>query len=145
MLAYRKVEGETKGEGHGDGGSHSPAEVAPMRRWEDWERSRLRKQKREERRRREFARQHGAFTTGNGEQHLAPERYTESTYEGSDRASVASSDDQWGDNVGNYDERGSQFPPPPPGLHALANGNNIPYGAGKTIDANDLEAMLDAG
>ncbi|KZV61764.1 glycosyltransferase family 2 protein [Peniophora sp. CONT] len=139
----RKVEGEAKDTGHGEGKGASAAASVPLRRWEDWERSRLRKQKREERRRREFARQHGAFTTGNGD-HLAPNGYTESTYEGSDRASVASSDDQWGDNVGNYDERGSQFPPPPPGLHALANGNN-PYGAGKTIDANDLEAMLDAG
>lgn len=52
------MEGEGKGEGHGDGGGHLNGPELPLRRWEDWERSRLRKLRREERRRRDFERAH---------------------------------------------------------------------------------------
>lgn len=65
-----------------------------------------------------------------------------SQYDGSDAASVTSSEDQWGANIGEYNENHTQYPPPPPGLipvpqHALANA--------KTIGENDLEAMLESG
>ena len=53
---YRKVEGEGKDQGHGSDGRKDTGPAVPMRRWEDWERSRLRKLKREERRRRDFER-----------------------------------------------------------------------------------------
>ena len=55
------MEGERKDTGHGEGKGVSTAQSVPLRRWEDWERSRLRKIRREDRRRREFARQHGGF------------------------------------------------------------------------------------
>ncbi|KAJ2969608.1 hypothetical protein NUW54_g12923 [Trametes sanguinea] len=57
----RKVEGEAKGEAHGDGAHAHGVNNIPMRRWEDWERSRLRKIRREERRRRDLERMQGAF------------------------------------------------------------------------------------
>ncbi|CAG8675131.1 4681_t:CDS:2, partial [Acaulospora morrowiae] len=51
----RKVEGETKGDDHGKKeGSFDPSKV-PLKRWEDWERNRLRRLKRNERQRQQQA------------------------------------------------------------------------------------------
>ncbi|KAF8756904.1 Glycosyltransferase like family 2 [Rhizoctonia solani] len=50
---------EGKDTGHGDGGG--VAAQVPLRRWEDWERSRLRKLKREEKRRREMERAYANY------------------------------------------------------------------------------------
>ena len=109
-----------------------------MRRWEDWERSRLRKIRREEKRRREFERQHGAYIGGNGELTVRSEVFSQ--YDGSDTVSVASSDDDhWGAQIGGYNENSVQYPPPPVGLmpHALASA--------ETVAAGELEAMLEVG
>jgi chitin synthase len=109
-----------------------------MRRWEDWERSRLRKLKREERRRREMERAHGGFIQGDRE-FLAPDR---SQLDWSDSQSVASSDDDhWGTQIGAYNEHSTQYPPPPtafiPRGEALQNA--------ETVGAAELEAMLETG
>ncbi|KAH9940523.1 glycosyltransferase family 2 protein [Epithele typhae] len=124
----RKVEGEGKGEGHGDGHGASGIANVPMRRWEDWERSRLRKLRREEKRRRD-----------NGE--LVPRNEVWSQYDGSDTFSVASSDDDhWGAQIGGYNENSAQYPPPPVGLtHATA------LTSAETVAGEDLEAMLEVG
>ncbi|OJA11306.1 hypothetical protein AZE42_10520, partial [Rhizopogon vesiculosus] len=63
----RKVEGEAKGDGHGSGSGVFDGSSVPLRRWEDWERSRLRKLKRDERRRRDLERMHpsGYMTSEN--------------------------------------------------------------------------------
>ncbi|KAJ2013729.1 hypothetical protein GGI06_003740, partial [Coemansia sp. S85] len=45
----RKVHGEGKDKGHGDEGGHFDASSVPMKRWEDYERKRLRSIKRKER------------------------------------------------------------------------------------------------
>ncbi|KAI0029717.1 glycosyltransferase family 2 protein [Vararia minispora EC-137] len=133
----RKVEGEGKDTGHGEGKGISAAASVPLRRWEDWERSRLRKIKREEKRRREFARAHpGGFVAG--DEYLSVRSAVESTYDGSDAASVTSSEDHWGANIGGYNENNMQYPPPPVGLHSLPSG-------GKLIGEDDLEAMLESG
>lgn len=113
----------------------------PLRRWEDWERSRLRKLRREERRRREFERAHPQGFNPN-EEYLGVRSEVHSQYDGSDTVSVTSSDDQWGHNIGEYNENNTQYPPPPPGLHSL------PQQAlqnAKVIGGDDLEAMLEAG
>jgi len=138
----RKVEGEAKGEGHGDGGGKVYAETIPMRRWEDWERSRLRKLRREERRRRELERSHpGGFLTSDGEFLQAP--YAPSQYDGSDTISVASSDDDhWGPQIGGYNEHNTQYPPPPATL--LVSPNEA-FQSAKTVDGAELEAMLESG
>ncbi|KAI1796335.1 glycosyltransferase family 2 protein [Ganoderma leucocontextum] len=134
----RKVEGERKGEAHGEGVAVVGAASVPMRRWEDWERSRLRKIRREERRRREFERAHGAYIGSNGELTARSEVFSQ--YDGSDTVSVTSSDDDhWGAQIGGYNENSTQYPPPPVGLmpHAL--------GSAETVASSDLEAMLEAG
>ncbi|KAF7428378.1 hypothetical protein PC9H_007601 [Pleurotus ostreatus] len=132
----RKVEGETKGEAHGEGDGQVATSV-PMRRWEDWERSRLRKLRRDERRRRDFERQHGGYVTGD----LLSARMG-SQYEGSDTVSVTSSeDDQWGPQIGGYNEQDVKYPPPPTGLF-------VPHdmlSSAKTVDKSELEAMLNSG
>ncbi|KAI0700915.1 glycosyltransferase family 2 protein [Cytidiella melzeri] len=134
----RKVEGESKGEGHGDGGPVRGGITIPLRRWEDWERSRLRKLRREERRRREFEKQHGGYMTANGE--LSVRSDTISQYDGSDTMSITSSeDDHWGGQIGGYNENHPLYPPPPIGLNAQA------FASGESIAASDMEAMLEVG
>jgi len=113
--------------------------AVPFRRWEDWERSRLRKLKREERRRRDFERSHpGGYLTGEGD--LLGTRISQ--YDGSDTLSLASSDeDHWGTQIGGYNEYNAKYPPPPVGLH-------IPHDtlrAAKTVGGAELEAMLETG
>jgi len=134
----RKVEGEAKAEGHGGGGPAASKSSVPLRRWEDWERSRLRKIRREERRRKDLERMQGAYISANGE--LTARHDVYSQYDGSDTVSVASSeDDQWGAQIGGYNENSTAYPPPPLGLqqHALASA--------EAIAAEDMQAMLDAG
>ncbi|KAE8227976.1 hypothetical protein CF326_g7108 [Tilletia indica] len=69
----RKVEGEVVDKsGHGEGkkGELTTAEAeaaVPLRRWEDWERSRLRKLKREEKRRKDLEKQFGAGFYNDGD------------------------------------------------------------------------------
>ena len=138
-MICRKVEGERKGEGHGNGSGKPNLPAVPLRRWEDWERSRLRKLKREERRRKEMERAHGGFIQGDREFLVAPDR---SQLDWSDSMSVASSDDDhWGTQIGAYNEHSTQYPPPPvlkvPRGEELANA--------ETVGAAELEAMLETG
>ena len=130
------MEGESKGEAHGDGPAATEAINVPLRRWEDWERSRLRKLKREERRRREMERLQGTYTGANSDL-LTPRT---STYDGSDTYSVTSSeDDHWGAQIGGYNEMNPAYPPPPLALMSQPNAS------AETIAASDLEAMLEVG
>ena len=113
-----------------------------MRRWEDWERSRLRKLRREERRRREMER---AFPNGYNGHMLAPAFRDEvrSQYDGSDTLSIASTDDdQWGVNIGGYNEHHPAFPPPP--MNVLLPKEEILKEA-EIVGGADLEAMLEVG
>ncbi|KAJ3518120.1 hypothetical protein NLJ89_g73 [Agrocybe chaxingu] len=139
---FSKVEGEAKGDGHGGGGKGGRGAEVPMRRWEDWERSRLRKLKREERRRRDFERlQAGGYMTGDREYLAAPD--ARSQYDGSDTVSLSSSDDDhWGTQIGAYNERDTQFPPPPVGL-ILPPGGALE--TAKTVGGAELQAMLEMG
>lgn len=131
----RKVHGESKAEAHGGGGSKLNVPAVPMRRWEDWERSRLRKLKREERRRKEFERMHPSG-------YLAADDMR-SQYDGSDTLSLASSDeDQWGAQIGGYNEHNAQYPLPPVGL--LLPQQDALHSA-QTLDGAELEAMLELG
>jgi chitin synthase len=136
------VEGEAKGEAHGEGAGTFDGSSVPLRRWEDWERSRLRKLKRQERRKRELER---AFPNGyeGGESSLVvPSSTRTSQYDGSDTMSLASSaeDDQWGGQIGGYNENSAQYPAPPVGLYQSDS-----LAGAKTVGAGDLEAMLEMG
>lgn len=136
--SYRKVEGEAKGEAHGEGAAVRGGVNIPLRRWEDWERSRLRKLRREEKRRREFEKQHGSYMTANGELSVRSDTYSQ--YDGSDTMSITSSeDDHWGTQIGGYNENHPLYPPPPVGLNARA------MVSAESIAASDLEAMLEVG
>jgi chitin synthase len=134
----RKVEGEAKGEAHGEFSGKFTVISVPLRRWEDWEKSRLRKLRREEKRRREFERLHaGGGYTGN--EYLRGD--VRSQYDGSDTVSVASSDDDhWGAQIGEYNENSAQYPAPPVPL--VLKHSNV---SGETLGAADLEAMLESG
>jgi len=112
-----------------------------MRRWEDWERSRLRKLKRDERRRRDFERAHpSGYHGGENSFLMAPD--ARSQYDGSDTLSLNSSDDDhWGTQIGGYNEHNAQFPPPPVGL--LPQDDKLQ--TAKTLGGAELEAMLEMG
>lgn len=114
-----------------------------MRRWEDWERSRLRKLKREERRRKDFERSHpSGYVAGEGELLSVRAFDARSQYDGSDTISVASSeDDHWGPQIGGYNENHTQYPPPPVGL--LLPRDQLQ--TAKTVGGAELEAMLEMG
>lgn len=137
------MEGEGKSEGHGGGGGRSNLPEVPLRRWEDWERSRLRKLRREERRRRDFERSHpSGYITGDGDLLGVRGADSRSQYDGSDTFSLNSSDDDhWGPQIGGYNEHHIEYPPPPVGL--------IPQDetlhSAKTVDGAELEAMLESG
>ncbi|KAL4074286.1 glycosyltransferase family 2 protein [Scleroderma citrinum] len=136
----RKVEGEAKGQSHDAGGGVFNGSSVPLRRWEDWERSRLRKLKREERRRKDMERMHpGGFLSA--ENDFLSVR-TGGQYDGSDTHSLASSDDDhWGLQIGAYNENSIQYPPPPVGLLARSQVASD----GKVIDSAEMEAMLESG
>jgi chitin synthase len=145
---YRKVEGEAKGAGHDDGkgtvvvGGTS----VPLRRWDDWERSRLRKIKREEKRRQDLLRAFPAELGGLDQgEFLAPRPLTLDRYStvDSDTYSLASSadDDVWGAQVGGYDENNVKYPPPPLGLFV----NPDTVSSAVTLGDGDMEALLEQG
>lgn len=145
----RKVEGEAKGAGgHGEGGGVFDGTSVPLRRWEDWERSRLRKIRRDERRRREMERQFPAgYSTENGNLGVRSQRSStqrsSSQYEPSDTQSVLSSDDDhWGPQIGGYNENNPAYPPPPTGV--LMPRSEM-LSSASTVNASDLEAMLEVG
>ncbi|KAF8332603.1 chitin synthase-domain-containing protein [Cantharellus anzutake] len=141
----RKVAGEGKDQGHGADGTVSAANAVPLRRWEDWERSRLKKLKREERRRRELAKNYPGGFHDNGEFLRATrEEFMPSFYEGSDTTSIASSaeEDKWGAQIGAYNENHSSFPLPPQTL--LAPETEVIQNA-ETVGMDELEAILDQG
>ncbi|KAJ6495575.1 glycosyltransferase family 2 protein [Mycena vitilis] len=137
----RKVEGEDKDKGHGADGGPAGAAV-PLRRWEDWERSRLRKLRREERRRRDFERmQPAGYFAGEGDMLSAHD--ARSQYDGSDTFSMHSSDDDhWGPQIGGYNEHNVKYPPPPVGL-LLPQEQALE--SAETLDSKELEAMLEMG
>ncbi|KAL8277525.1 hypothetical protein RQP46_010080 [Phenoliferia psychrophenolica] len=137
----RKVEGEVKGQ-DGHDGDNGIATAVTLRRWEDWERSRLRKIKRDEKRRREFERAfgnrfHGESGTGTGESSPDGLRaggggYAESQ---SDSTSIMSGDDSWGRQVGEYREDSTSEMPPPVGLYHIEDDL-------ETITGEDMELVL---
>ncbi|GAA5897239.1 uncharacterized protein JCM6883_006628 [Sporobolomyces salmoneus] len=133
----RKVAGEIKSKDDHSAGGGVAIEV-PLRRWEDWERSRLRKFKREEKRKREFEHQFGSRAV-----HAAPStRDGLSTYAESETASsYGGGDDQWGAHLGNYHEESGNFRPPPPGLFAVDEMSED----AETLDQHDLDIVLDQG
>ncbi|KZO98881.1 glycosyltransferase family 2 protein [Calocera viscosa TUFC12733] len=158
----RKVEGELKMQSHGGiTGTHDGTSV-PLRRWEDWERSRLRKLKRDERRRKEFERMqfgmhldpfsnvHAINGNGNGNGIGAPFQGREVVDDGydsamSDTVSIVSSneDDQWGTQIGGYNENSAQYAPPPITFGAEVDDHFIREA--KTVGKEELEAMLEEG
>ncbi|PWN47454.1 putative chitin synthase 7 [Violaceomyces palustris] len=139
----RKVEGEGKDLGHIEAEGVFAAANVPLRRWEDWERSRLRKLKREEKRRRELERQFGQgfYNDSDGDHdrkepgmplHLRPD---------SDSFSDTVSDvdeDRWGAQIGGYDE---SLPPPLAIVrHSVWVGDQE-----RVLGQHDLEMMLEKG
>jgi chitin synthase len=138
----RKVEGEGKDKGHVDEDESSYNVLAniPLRRWEDWERSRLRKMKREARRRAELEQQFGKGLYNEEKDHadqfLGPHS-RKSLDSFSDGASDLE-DDKWGAQIGGYDE---SLPPP----LAIVRHSVWVDGESTLVGAQDMEEMLEKG
>lgn len=112
-----------------------------MRRWEDWERSRIRKLKREAQRKRELERN---YPGGLRPAPRGPEQYSMafSEFDGDNSSLAPSEDDRWGAQVGGYNENSSQWAPPPatlmtPDLSILQTA--------ETLGGAELEAILERG
>lgn len=136
----RQVAGETRDKGHDHkAGGTIEVNAVPLRRWEDWERSRLRKIKRENKRKQEFARAFGTrkFHDGN-----TLSTYTDgesSRFDPSDTNSMFSAEeDRWGLQIGQYAEEPIGAVPPV-GLYQVDDNATI----AETVDHDKLEAMLD--
>ncbi|KDN52539.1 glycosyltransferase family 2 protein [Tilletiaria anomala UBC 951] len=138
----RKVEGEGKDTGHGDDDGTFSASSVPLRRWEDWERSRLKKLAREARRRQEFERQFGKGfyneEKDHQDQYLDPKSQLRNSFDSSDAASDFE-EDKWGAQIGGYDE--SQPPPP----LAIVRHSVFVDGENTLVGAQDMEEMLEKG
>jgi len=95
----RRVEGEIRSKGQDDKTAVFDGTTIPLRRWEDWERSRLRKLRREDKRRRDMEKQFGAGFHGDV---LVPGRgaYTRSEYESDAGSTFSGDDDVWGGEIG---------------------------------------------
>ncbi|GJJ06163.1 hypothetical protein Clacol_000352 [Clathrus columnatus] len=137
----RKVQGEAKGQEHDMGSGTTKGATIALRRWEDWERSRLRKQKREEKRRQDMAR---AFPKGypNNAGFLRADMRSQYTDQSDTISTTSSDEDQWGEQIGGYNEYSAQYPPPPPGL-LIPNHDMIQ--AAETVDGDTMAAMLENG
>ncbi|PVG02377.1 glycosyltransferase family 2 protein [Serendipita vermifera] len=136
----RKVEGEGKQKGHDEGGPLAEGTQVPMRRWEDWERSRIRKLKREAQKKRDMERH---YPGGLRSAPRGPEAYSMAFSEfNDDSTSLApSEDDRWGAQVGGYNENSSQWAPPP--LAFPPQGDVLQ--SAETVAGNELEAILERG
>ncbi|WFD01529.1 chitin synthase [Malassezia obtusa] len=148
----RKVMGEIKGESHAtvDDEIHDSLKHVPHRQWEDWERSRIRKLRRDERRRNEMQNQFGdgfyndAALDAPGDAHLLPAAAPAAEQDRDDAATVSSDlgEDRWGDQIGGYNE--NQLPP------ELLDGTR-PISVLQTnrlssmFSENDLEDLLQRG
>lgn len=112
-----------------------------MRRWEDWERSRIRKLKREAQRKRDLDRSYpGGLRPGP----RGPEQYSMafSEFDGDNSSLAPSEDDRWGAQIGGYNENSSQWAPPPATL-ALPDTSMLQ--TAETLGGAELEAMLERG
>lgn len=131
----RKIEGEVKGHGHGDAEGVFAAASVPLRRWEDWERSRLKKEKRVEKRRKDLE-AHFGDKFWNDQPHQDPQSHLipQPSRRESDSFSDSTQEDVWGAQIGVYEEAR----PPPTRIvrHTMVIENHDVLGAG------ELEAML---
>ncbi|PWN22475.1 hypothetical protein BCV69DRAFT_267874 [Microstroma glucosiphilum] len=149
----RKVAGEGKGEGGhggGEGDSVFAAASVPLRKWEDWERSRQNRQKRAEKRRREMEAQFGGkfwndqqdlrsqgSHSPDGDYTGAP-RTRHPHFRESDTWSETTEEDVWGAHVGVYEEAA---PPPTQVIrHTMIIDGD---GTADVLAAGELEAMLE--
>ncbi|OCF44544.1 chitin synthase 1 [Kwoniella heveanensis CBS 569] len=153
----RRVEGEIVSKaGHDDKTAVFEGTTIPLRRWEDWEKSRLRKLRREEKRRREMERQFGAGFHGPGgpgaaggyggdsDSLLGPGprgAWTRSDYESDSGSVFGSEEDVWGAEIGGYNEHNPAFPPPPVALPPQSYDDHN----GQTLGMDEMAAILDSG
>ena len=140
--ATRKVEGETRGESHGiDEEGYNASLHVPMRLWSEWERSRIRKQGRDARRREEMTQQFGSTFYNDTETSSVPERL-QPIVPGKTpvvERSASGDEDRWGDQIGAYDEN----EPVPNLIHA-----GRPVSAlmpVRLVEEGDMENMLQDG
>lgn len=146
----RRVEGEIRSKGHDDSTAVFNGTTIPLRRWEDWEKSRLRKLRREEKRRKEMERQFGAGFHGDPRlggdlrgMGMGERPWARSEYDSDNGSLYSSEEDMWGGEVGGYNEHNPAFPPPPIALPPTDDPvSNI---NGETLGMDEMAAILDSG
>ncbi|GAA97205.1 glycosyltransferase family 2 protein [Mixia osmundae IAM 14324] len=139
----RRVEGEGKDKGHATTGGAASTTKVPLRRWEAWERSRLRKLERDAKRIREFEQINGPGQMIDKEAFLRADRLRVNSTTPS-YTSDGEEQDQFGGQIGQYNEYLPGDQPPPVGLYIAGLDDDAFTDAG-TIDANELEMALEGG
>lgn len=106
-ISSSRVEGEIRSKGHDDSTAVFNGTTIPLRRWEDWEKSRLRKLRREEKRRKEMERQFGAGFHGDPRlggdlrgMGMGERPWARSEYDSDNGSLYSSEEDMWGGEVG---------------------------------------------
>ncbi|KAL4402717.1 chitin synthase [Malassezia pachydermatis] len=143
----RKVEGEMKPTAHDIGEESYQASLnIPMRQWADWERSRIRKLARDQRRREELESRFGAGFHNDSDVPPATDanlrRVAQTVYPTSPSPSLSNEEDRWGDQIGAYNENDAV----PELLRANRPVSTVlaPGGAG-LVDEGDMESILREG
>jgi len=148
----RKVEGEGKDLGHvTDGGKTIEVNAVPLRRWDAWEKSRLRKARRDEKRRQDFQRAFGSAAFHNESDGLRPNipqsddgRLSTGRFDSETASLMSREDDRWGFQIGQYSVDDSpNTNPPPVGLYVVDDAASS-Y-TGHTLAHDQMAAMLDEG
>ncbi|WOO84845.1 Chitin synthase 1 [Vanrija pseudolonga] len=141
----RKVAGEVvdkSGHGESDKAAVFDGTTIPLRRWEDWERSRLRKIRREEKRRRQMEKMHGAGfygENGGAELMVPPREFGRNDYDSDAGSIMSSEEDVWGGDIGGYNEYHPSYPPPPTTLAPET------LQAAPVVGMDEMAAILDQG
>lgn len=140
----RKVEGEGKDKGHTDGGGVFAAASVPLRRWQDWELSRLKRIRREEKRRKDLEKQFGAGFYNDQTEVVNLDQsglQRPPFYDNSDTISDTGTnedEDLWGPHIGSFNE---EAPPP----LAIVRHSVWVDGQEVIVEQDDMEKMLSQG
>jgi len=139
----RKVAGEGKDLGHvAEGGKTIEVNAVPLRRWEDWERSRLRKLKRDEKRMRDMNRTFSASQQQVYRPSIIDPRFSGRWDAETSSLATSGEDDRYGMQIGQYNEDAASHVPPPLGLYSVEEASSVTLAGNEMASPHFLSIYL---